>query len=355
MKIIHRNLRAGEVKVAVESLDDLWYLSNIIRPGDLVKAKTERRLKGKDDMERSGKSERITITIVIRVEKGEFKLENDTYRINGTIVEGPEDLVSIGTHHTISVEKETVLTIIKNRWSDYEVGRLKEAEKSSLRPKLLIAVIDEGDAAVGLVRESKIEYFDLAKNIGGKYDTKGRQDRKAEFYSELSQLLDSVSKRENLSAIIVAGAGFEKENFLKYLAEKNKDLSRRCVVENIGSHGRAGISEVMKRAETKKIEEEVGSARDIRLMHQLLGEIGKESGLASYGLKDVENAAQSGAVELLLINDDLFMGKRNKVDEIMQSVKSSRGAVHIVNSESEAGKQLTSLGGIAGILRYKIN
>jgi protein pelota len=352
MKIIHRNLRAGEIKIAVESLDDLWYLSNIVQPGDLVKAKTERRLKGKEDMERSGKSERVTITVTVRVEKAEFKLENDTFRIAGTIEEGPEDLVAIGSHHTIPVEIDSVLTIIKERWSNFEISRLKEAEKSTLRPKLVIAVIE--DAAIGLVRESKIEYFDLAKNIGGKYDIKGRQDRKAEFYSEMTQLLENIVKKENVSAVILAGAGFEKENYFKYLAEKCPLLRNKCVIENIGSHGRVGINEVMKRSETKKIEDEINSAKDIKTMHRLLGEIGKESGLASYGLKDIEDAVAVGAIEILLVCDDVFMKNREAVNRIIEQTKASQGTAHLLNAESEAGKQLTSLGGIAGILRYKI-
>jgi protein pelota len=354
MKIIHRNLRAGEVKVVIESLDDLWYLSNIVRPNDLVKAKTERRLKGKEDIERSGKSERVTITVAVKVEKAEFKLENDTFRINGTIEEGPEDLIAIGSHHTIPVEIGTILTVIKENWTSFELSRLKEAEKSTLRPKLVIAVIEEGDAAIGLVRESKIEYFDLAKNIGGKYDTKGRQDRKAEFYSELTQLLENIVKKENVSAVILAGAGFEKENYHKYLAEKSPALRAKCVVENIGSHGRVGINEVMKRSETKKIEDEINSAKDIKTMHRLLGEIGKDSGLAAYGMKDIENAAASGAIEVLLICDNLFMKNRNAVNRIIEETKSSQGTAHLLNAEGEAGKQLTGLGGIAGILRYRI-
>jgi len=109
MKILQKDLRHGMVRVMVENLDDLWYLSNVICPGDRVSARTERRVKAKDDMERAGKSERVAVTITLKVEKTDFRLENDSFRISGTITEGPEDLVSAGSHHTINVEKTPCL------------------------------------------------------------------------------------------------------------------------------------------------------------------------------------------------------------------------------------------------------
>ncbi len=355
MKILYRDLKHGRVKLKVENLDDLWYLSNVVNAGDLVKAKTERRIKSREDIARAGKSERRSITIAVRVEKADFQSERDTYRITGIIEQCPEDLISIGSHHTINVEKGTILTIIKDRWSGFDLQRLKDAERSALRPKLLIAVIDEGEVNLGLVRESKIEHYDLSKLIGGKYEIKGRRERKLEFYKDTAEFISNILKKVKVSALILAGAGFEKENFHKFLNEKYPEIAEISVLENIGSHGRTGINEVMKRAKVEKIGEEINAAREIRIIHRLLKEIGNDSGLGVYGLDDVENAAGMGAVEILLVCDDLFLKNRERIERIMQNVKSTRGDIHIVNHEGEAGKQLSSLGGIAGILRFKIH
>jgi protein pelota len=90
------------------------------------------------------------------------------------------------------------------------------------------------------------------------------------------------------------------------------------------------------------------------MLSRVLEALGKENGLAAYGFSDVENAANSGAVDSLIVCDDLFIGNRNRVENIMQSVKNARGEVHILNHAGDAGKQLASLGGIAATLRYKI-
>jgi len=51
MQITHKNLKKGEVKVKIDNLDDLWYLSHIIDIGDLIKGQTIRKVRigDKDD------------------------------------------------------------------------------------------------------------------------------------------------------------------------------------------------------------------------------------------------------------------------------------------------------------------
>ncbi|MFH0859903.1 MAG: mRNA surveillance protein pelota [Candidatus Altiarchaeota archaeon] len=354
MKILKSDLRHGFVKARSENLDDLWYLSHVIMPGDLVTSVSYRRIKDKEDIGRSSGGERRPVRLKIRVEKTEFKSETGSFRISGIITEGPEDLVSVGSHHTFTVEHGTVLDIVKERWSEVDFSRLKEAERSTFRPKLLVAVIDEGEASIGLVRESQIKYYEITKTIGGKYDTAQRKSRKDEFYSEVGGLLEQLIQSDSIAKTIVAGPGFEKENFLNYLREHSPAISGNCILEHTGSSGRNGVIEVLKRDETRKVIEESASVKDIQLVEKLLENIGKDSGLGAYGLGDVESAINLGAVEALLVTDNEFVRDRERLDANMQNVKASRGLVHIVNSESEAGRQLNSLGGVGAILRFRV-
>ena len=45
MKKIFEDLKHGIVKIKIENLDDLWYLSTIVDKGDLVKGETFRKIK----------------------------------------------------------------------------------------------------------------------------------------------------------------------------------------------------------------------------------------------------------------------------------------------------------------------
>lgn len=354
MKILKSDLKHGIVKLRVENLDDMWYLSHVIGVGDTVKSVSYRRIKDKEDQGRSSGGERRPVTLKLGVEKTEFKSDNNSFRISGTITEGPEDIISIGSYHTFSCEPGTVLTIGKSRWSDVELQRLKDAEKSTFRPKLLIVVVDEGHAHLGLIMQSQIKHFDVSKTIGGKYDTSQRKSRLDEFYHDVGKFLTQLSAKESVYKIILAGPGFEKENLNNFLIEHYPDIAKNSVVEHIGSTGANGVKEVLRRDETKKIFDESASVRDICLVETLLEHIGKDTGMGVYGPSDVEQAMISGAVETIIVADDYFMENRGAVDLMMQGVRKLRGQVHIVNHESDAGKQLKSLGSIAAILRFKV-
>ncbi len=353
MKILYKRLRDGAVKVRCENLDDLWYLSQVVGEGDLVRGKSQRRIKDRDDGRSTG-GERKTFTLTLRVEKTEFKQDTKVLRIAGAIEAGPEDRVSLGSHHTFNVDTETEVVVIKERWSKTDLDRLDEAVKGTLRPRALVVSMDEGEATVALIREMKPEYYELGRNVGGKYDLKGREGRKREFYSELAQMLSSTADRENASHIILSGPGFEKNNFRRYLQEKDPELSSKTSVVDTGSSGHNGIQEVLKRGEIHRALEEVNAVQDIRYVEGVLAEIGRDSGLAAYGPDDVKKAVDAGAVELLLVTDSLFFKERGEVEALMNTVNRMNGRAHIINGDAEAGERLGSLGGCAAKLRYRL-
>lgn len=354
MKIVNFKPQFGRIKLRIDSIDDLWYLSQVVSAGDKIKAKSVRRIKEKDDKLRSGGGERKTITLTVSVERSEFKSGSDSLRLSGVIVEGPEDLVSLGSHHTVTVEPGSLLEVIKEKWSKMEVGRLRDAEKATLQPKFLVVAVDEGEAVLGLVRSSKIDYFELSRNIGGKYFTKDREARKTGFYKELKDVITNTTGKEGVVNVVLAGAGFEKENFHRFISENPFENELNIVLENTGSHGKRAVVEVLKKGKVAKLLGDLDSARDINFMEEVMEKIGKGEGLSSYGLKEVSQAVSFGAVEKLLVSDIIFTESRKKIEPVMNEVKKTNGFVHIINHDSEAGNQLDALGGIAATLRYAI-
>ncbi|HHQ45410.1 MAG TPA: mRNA surveillance protein pelota [Candidatus Altiarchaeales archaeon] len=355
MKVLKRDLRGGYALVKTECLDDLWYLSQLVEAGDLVKTRTVRRIKDKDDSVRSSGGERKTITLAVRLDRVEFQPETDMLRLGGIIEEGPEDIVSIGSHHTFNVDTDTTLTIVKDSWSESSVNQLKEAEKSSMKANVLIAVLDRGEATMGLVRQSGVRFNEVNYNVGGKYDeSSGKKDSES-FYIQVKEALERTDDANNLSAIIIAGPGFEKEKFRRFLEDKSSKILSKVVVDSSSMPGRSGVEEVLKRDNYAKIVDDLSSARDMKLIDKVLQEIGKDSGLAVYGPADVESAVNSGAVDVLLVLDKILMEDRARIDGMIRNVKSMQGKFHVVNSASDAGKSLASLGGMTAILRYKIS
>ena len=75
MRIVNRG-RGEEgrdrVTVVPETVDDLWHLSYVLEPGDLVDGDTTRRIQRNDEQMRDTGGEREHIHVTIRVEDIEF-------------------------------------------------------------------------------------------------------------------------------------------------------------------------------------------------------------------------------------------------------------------------------------------
>ncbi|MFQ5801209.1 MAG: mRNA surveillance protein Pelota, partial [Candidatus Hydrothermarchaeales archaeon] len=116
--------------------------------------------------------------------------------------------------------------------------------------------------------------------------------------------------------------------------------------------GRAGIQEILKRGAVEKAVEESRVAIETRLVEELFTRISKES-LASYGKKEVDEAANFGAVETLLVTYT-FLQKHNP-DRLMERVKKQRGEIMVVSPEHDAGERLDAIGGVAALLRFPVS
>ncbi len=347
MKILKKDLRfnEGEISLITESLDDLWHLKYILEPQDIVFAFTKRRIEGATDKLRPEKADKKTVRLGIQVEKVEFHKFSNRLRVHGIIVEGMDS----GAYHTLNIEDGTNLSIIK-KWKNDQLERIREAEIASRRPRVIIATIEEGEACIGMVRQFGVEESSsLCKSFG-----KGEGNQRNEFFGELASQLKWAA--DKVDAVILAGPGFTKEDFLDFVKTREPELAKKIVLEDTSSIGVSGFQEVLRRGAVDRIMEESRIGREANLIEELMKEI-SISGKVAYGMDDVRNAQSLGAIGTLLITDELLRTERegNNIDGFLKAVEHSQGRIVVFSTEFEPGKKLESLGGIAALLRFKVS
>lgn len=352
MRIVHQDTKRGFIELIPETLDDLWHLSHIITSGDLVSSRTTRRIQDSTgERLRSDRGIKKTFFMGIRVENISFHKYTGKLRATGIIEKGPEDLVPLGTHHTIELKLKNPVKIQKEKWSRWAIKRLKTAVDSSKKPSAIILTIEDDVADLGIIKQYGIDYYGpIIGGISGKrIIQKDRGKNITNFYNEVAKTLQNF---EDIQGIVIAGPGFTKGDFYNFLSEKYPELAKISGVENTGTGGRVGIQEVLRKGTIEQMAAEGRIAQEMRLINKILEEIGKSSNLVAYGKSDVENASNAGAVEDLLVLDNLV--REEEIENLMNLVESTGGKVMVVSSEHEGGKQLGALGGIAGLLRYSI-
>ena len=344
MKLLHQDSRTNEIKLLPESIDDLWHLYNLLEVDDMVFATTYRRKEDKGDKLRPERTEKVRMRLGVRVKKVEFHESEDRLRILGSIESGPQD---IGQHHTLMVGPGDDITITKPQWRDVHFDRIKRAVEASDKPKAIFVAIEDTEAVIAAARDYGLkEMATITRNPDGKmYDSKPSED---EFIDDVVGKIGSSTSNQPL---VILGPGFTKEALARKVREKNPELADLIVVLSTGQAGMAGIHEAMKRGLGGKAVEESRVARETQAVERLFAAIGSD-GMFSYGKSSVKTAAEAGAVELLLVVDTLV--RDVEVENLLKAVEQARGDFMIVSSLHEAGRRLESLGGIAALLRYRI-
>ncbi len=348
MDIIHSDFRKGVVKLRVNDMDDLWYLSHIIDTGDLVKGKTTRKIKIGDG--ENAKTVKKTLTLKVEVEKVEFHKFSDILRVSGKVKSGPEDIPS-GSYHTISLEKNSEFVLEKIKWLKYQKDKLTEAAEK--KHHFLICVFDREEAVFAL---SKMYGYDVLLKLEGDVARKRKKvEVRTDFYDEIIKLLKDYEKRYSPESIILASPAFFKEDLMKKV---EGDLKKKIVLSTCGSVSNNAIDEVLKRPELQQALKKSRTREEELLVEELLAEIHKE-GVAVYGFEQVAKAVEAGAVIKLLVGDFLIQELRQqedyeKLDLLMKQVDNLKGEIFIISDEHEGGKKLKGLGGVAALLRYKL-
>ena len=358
MKILEKNLERGEITLYVENHNDLWHLYNIICKGDLVYARTYRRIRRVGNDSRSDKGERTPVYLGIRVEDVEFHRYSDRLRVKGIIVHAPEEIAK-GEHHTINVEAGKTLKIVKEVWPSYMVDRLNEAARG-VEERVIIVAVEEGEAFIASVdRVTLTPLLRVSESIPGKRAGEEREVSLKTFYSKVTKSILNYVKQLNPVRIIIAGPGLTKNRLKDYMTNNHPEIEQLIVIENASYGDENGIYEVIRRGAVDKVISESRAVREIEAVDEFLTQLAKNPDKAVYGGEHVEKAALYGAINKLLITTkrirDATPDERKKIEELIKSVERMRGEVVLIDESHTAGQQLSSLGGIAALLRYAVD
>ena len=266
-----------------------------------------------------------------------------------------------------------------------------------------LAVIDRKEATIAIMKGKRIDIVkNLTSGVPGKHKAGGQSQRRFDRLIELAaheflkrigdHMNDAFLELEGLKGVIIGGPGHTKEDFVNgdYL---HHEIKQKIITTVDTSYtGEFGIREVIDKS--MDILTEIDIMREKKLVQRFLTELVDENGLASYGEAEVRQNLINGAVEVLLLSEDVKSkrytyecsscgsqesetvknegetkektckncGETMKVasseDIISDFVKLAEEVgsdVEVISTETEEGMQLLrAFGGIGAILRYRV-
>lgn len=315
--------------IEIRTDEDLWYISLLIKPGDLMMAEVLRRVERKNDTIRNKKTERQKVNVTISVESLEFLEVSGRVHIVGKVIYGPEDL--IGDHQSVNIEKGDFINIVPLDREEFLKG-LQESAGISENFVSILSVDDE-EIALYSVNETRNELIWSIKTGHGKM----YGDNEENYLAEAIKLLKKDMERE----IYIIGPSLFRDSLTKILSKEGF----RVINTQVSGSGEDGIRELLQ-----------GSLLDLRrstenrIISEFLKKINSET--SAYGLERIKYLLDMRAVDVLVMTDKFFREKNSK--EFLNRCREGSCKVFVVHSSWETGKIVHSFGGVVAILRYRI-
>jgi len=313
-------------------------------------------------------SQKRRLSLTIEVTKVEFDTDSLEVRISGPNREESEH-VRMGAHHTITLEVGRQFRLEKNCWDQIFLDRLEVATHPEREAEVMAVVMaSTGIAHICLVTEyltltrAKIDVNIPKKRGGGSSHHHSKAVTK--FYEAIYQALLRHADFTTIKCVLLASPGFVKDDFYQYLLAESIRREDRPFIENkhkfilcrASSGHRHALEEVFQDPTVMAQLADTKMAKEVDILSKFMRMMDTNPDQAQYGYLHVFMANEQGAVDSLLVTDELFrssdIATRKQYVNLVEQVRENGGKVYIFSSLHVSGTQLQKVSGVAAILRF---
>lgn len=265
-------------------------------------------------------------------------------------------IVKIGKHAIKSSIDHLFFVVKRKRLTQVPANQLREGwklvQRSTNRNRLInITSVDTIPGVVKMVDISTTtnNFFAntvLVHNSAHRFE-RVREGLLKDFFKEVGNAAKAHFLDKDLKGLIIGGPGPTKHLFLEgdYLPT---DLKNKIVaVKDIGYTNEFGLYELVDRSYDVMSEEAI--IEEKKLLNRFLNLLAKNPKLTTYGLQEVKEKLLSGAVDTVIVNEDIA---DNVIKELSSICKNYNTKLFISSSKTREGIQIKNLGGVAAILRF---
>jgi protein pelota len=339
--------------VIPEDADDLFTLRRIVEKDDYIIADTSRVIKQVKEYGRPDKGERVKVRVSIRVEQSELDAAVDRLRITGIITETDNELVTKGTHHSLSVQAGDMVTIDKGRrWQDVELKMLK---RSGSNASFILVAIDTQEAAVAKVSGTHVKVIPniYSGQSGKRYQTKNNPNIET-YFTDIAKMVSSIIGEND--KVIVFGPGETRRRFFNTLVGRQEiEKDRVQLVDGVDVAGEDGIFVFLRSPAMKEAMSASKLASVSSLLDRVMLMVSRSEAKFAMGMPEVSQAAEMKAIEAVVFSDSIFKtSDEEQVVKMLNSIESYGAKTYAVDSSTDIGLRVSSLGGIVALLRYAV-
>jgi protein pelota len=335
-----------------EDADDLFILRRILENDDRVIADTSRLIKQVKEYGRPDKGERVKIRVAIKVEQSKLDSAVDRLRISGIITDTNNEMVQKGMHHSLSVHVGDIVTIDKGRgWRDAE---LKMLTQSISNGSFILVAIDTQEAAVAKVSGTNVKVIPsiYSGQSGKRYQTKNPNIEK--YFIDIAKTVSSIIGEND--KVIIFGPGETRRRFFNVLISGQHILKDTVqLIDGIDVAGEDGMFVFLRSAAMREVMSSSKLAAVSSILDKVMLMVNRGEAKFAIGMNEVSQAAELKSVEAVIFSDSVFkMANEEEIVKLLNLIESYGAKTFAVDSSTDIGLRVSSLGGIVALLRYAI-
>lgn len=327
------------MRLVPSNSDDIYYLSTIITPGDIVSCYTTRKL----SLDGGKTQKKVTLKLQVRVESTESDLEIGIMYVKGK-TSCEHEHVRVGSYHTLDVVVGEEFILTKIKWESSDIRRITECAKEV--PEICFIVFYDKDCVVS-----------TASSNGTKVEYKG--EVRAKNYKEL---LSAVLKlRSRVKSFVVASISDIRNDFYKSFVKTDDALVKTTSVLKLtpdyrGLPNSKVVSKILSDKSMASTFNSVKLVNDIREMQNFFASIDTSREDVCIGIKEVAEAIDYGAIKTLFVTDKFCkprsVGERAFADGFIRKAAEMRARVCVVPVALDLGERLEAIGSVACTLSF---
>lgn len=182
-----------------------------------------------------------------------------------------------------------------------------------------------------------------------------RIEKRQAYVKKVAETCTNVfitNSMSNVEGLVLAGHS-DLKNELNSIIDQ-----RLTVIKTVDTNygGKNGLNQAIELCED--VLRDVRFSKEKKILQKFFEELNLDTGLYCYGLKATLSCLESGAVETLIVweNIELEHDETPFIDWIAESYKDYGCKLVFVSDKSDEGAQfVTGFGGLGGILRYKVD
>jgi len=226
---------------------------------------------------------------------------------------------------------------VDSRWKEVAIKSIKVLDKE--------ATMVDIEVSKGNFFANKI----LVHNSQARF-ARLREGAAKDFYKRIGEAANKefLGKKE-IKGVIVGGPGPTKETFLDgdYL---NNELKRKVIgIKDLSYTGEFGLNELVDKSSDLLAQELI--TREKNIVNKVLETLAKHPEMVAYGQVEVEKALEYGAVETLLISEEV---DESIVEELEKKADATGAEIEFISTDTNEGKQIKEITGIVALLRFAI-